>query len=234
MSAPLVAEVIAARDAVTSAAGDETSLAEARERMAAAVHALLSDVATREADEDERRSIDSILAPEAASLKGALLKALRLCLLARGFLGLPALMEETRRLLCAAPAKGVATYLEEALCKDIVLCKDGRALASVCDLCNFLLGQGRLKKELGGFDLPTPHKKSVRTALNRAKAALDIIEAERRREARAAAVPKPPKYEMERDVRLDDAEDAARREEAQQAAMDKLFAEASLRTSTDE
>jgi hypothetical protein len=103
-----------ARDWLASLDGASDKLPSAREALAEAVDALLSDIGVRDVEETERRSLDAALAPHAAEMKGALLKALRVCHCSRGFLGLPALMEETRKLLCAAPAKGVATYLEEA------------------------------------------------------------------------------------------------------------------------
>ena len=227
----------AARDAVkTLTANDGLSdkLPCAREELASAVQELLTEVASKDVGETERRALDGALAPHALDLKGALLKALRLCGCARGFLGLPALMEETRKLLCAAPAKGVATYLEEALCADIENSSqsgDRRALAAVVDLMSFLTGQSletgkaRLKKELGGAELPTPHKKSCRTALNKASKALEALEtAARKEQAAARGATTRPAYEMDRDVRLDDAEEEERREAAKAEAMDKLFA----------
>ena len=70
-----------------------------------------------------RQAVDMALSPDAAALKGALFKALKSCELHRAFLGLPATLEATRLLLAAAPAKGVATYLETDLCADISACQ---------------------------------------------------------------------------------------------------------------
>jgi hypothetical protein len=222
-----------ARDWLQSVERDAASdkLPSAREALAEAVEALLSDVASREVEETERRALDAALAPHAASLKGALLKALRVCSCARGFLGLPAVLEQTRRLLTAAPAKGVSTYLEDNLCKDIGSCTDARALAAVADVQSALLGQGRLKKDLGGFDLPAPHKKSCRTALNRATKALTELEAAERVAAAASNASTRPaqRFHMERDVRLDDAEEAASREAGRSQGLDALFDQASLK-----
>ena len=222
----------AARDFLASLDMASDKLPNAREELASAVQALLADVAANDVGETERRALDGALSPHAAELKGALLKALRLCSCARGFLGLPLLMEETRRLVCAAPAKGTAQYLEEALCADIDQCAEPIALKAVVDLMSFLNGQdldtgkARVKRELGGHDLPAPHKKSCRTALNRASKALGALEVAQRKE-QAAARPAPVVH-MERDVRLDDAEEAAAREAARTAAMDALFSKASV------
>ena len=132
------------------------------------MHALLLHAAAEDA-EDARRNLDAALAADAAALKNALLKALRSCALHRAFLGLPALLEETRRLLTAASAKLVATTLETELCADVEACEDARALGCVVEVLNVLLGSGKLE-ELGGFDLTAPAKKSCRTASTRRRA----------------------------------------------------------------
>ena len=225
--APLV-RIWAARDALKTLEPTSDKLPCARDELAAALQALLEEVASTDMPEAERRALDGALSPCAADIKGACFKALRVCACARGFLGLPALMEETRKLLCAAPAKGTAQFLEEALCADVAQCSDMRSLVSVCNLMSFLTGlnietgQPRLKKELG-VELPGPHKKSARTALNKAKAALEALETAQRA-AQLAARPKPVYEIPDRDVRLDDAEEAAAREAAHSAAMDALFA----------
>ena len=145
------------RDAVASA--DEATIGDARAALSEALNALLLHVATNDCGEEERRELDGALSPDAAALKGALLKALKVCALYRAFLGLPSLMEETRRLLSAAPAKGVASYLEEALCADIDACADPRALVCVQEVLRYMSGDGKLKKELGGFEMSGPAKK---------------------------------------------------------------------------
>jgi hypothetical protein len=98
-----------------------------------------------------------------------------------------------------------------------------------------MLGSGRLKKDLNGYELPTPHKKSVRTALNRATRTLDELHAARR-VGEAVDAPTHTRqtqtYKMDRDVRLDDAEEAASRAAAREQAMDALFAKASVRSAS--
>ena len=145
------------RDAVASA--DEATIGDARAALSEALNALLLHVATNDCGEEERRELDGALSPDAAALKGALLKALKVCALYRAFLGLPSLMEETRRLLSAAPAKGAASYLEEALCADIDACADPRALVCVQEVLRYMSGDGKLKKELAGFEMSGPAKK---------------------------------------------------------------------------
>ena len=235
-----LSRIWAARDRLKELERDMTAsdkLPNAREELAEAVQALLSEVAAHDVGEAERRALDEALAPHASDLKGALLKALRLCCCARGFLGLPALMEATRVLLCAAPAKGVATYLEDALCADIDRIQEARALIAVADVMNFMTGvdlntrQPRLKRDLHGHQLPATHKKSCRTALNRATRALATLETASG-SAQGAGHPTAPRHEMERDVRLDDADDAAARNAAHQAAMDVLFAHGHAGSST--
>ena len=136
-------------------------------------------------------------------------------------------------LLAAAPAKGVATYLETDLVADIDACKSRRMLGHVRQVLDALLGGGRLKKDLK-TDLPQPHKKSCRTAANRALkaesamgAADRVLEVARHQEALAAA---PKLYEeMETDIRIEDAEAEARRRAAHEAGIDALFAKAKLK-----
>ena len=153
----MLAEVQRQREAVASAS--EETLGDARTALSEAVNALLKHVASTDVAEAERKQLDSALAADAAALKGALLKALKVCALYRAFLGLPSLMEETRRLLSAAPAKGVASYLEEALCADIDACTDPRALVCVQEVLRYMSGDGKLKKELAGFEMSGPAKK---------------------------------------------------------------------------
>ena len=178
-----------AKQAAVVACADEAALPDAKAAQTAALHALLLHVAAEDVAEDARRALDAALAADAAALKNALLKALRSCALHRAFLGLPALLEETRRLLTAASAKLVATTLETELCADVEACEDARALGCVVEVLNVLLGSGKLKKELGGFDLSAPAKKSCRTALNKATRRLEAAQQQQRR---AEAAPPPP------------------------------------------
>ena len=218
----LLASVQAQRDAV--AAADDKSLADARAALSEALNALLLHVATNDVPEAERRTLDGALAGDAAALKGALLKALKVCALYRAFLGLPALMEETRKLLTAAPAKGVAGYLEEALCADIDACSNPRSLLCVQDVLKYMTGDGKLKKELGGFEMSAPAKKSCRTAVNRASKAFVAMEAAHRQQAIAAAGEQKPKYEMpDTDCRVEDQRQAEARYNANVAGLDAMF-----------
>ena len=233
----LLTAVRTQRDAVASA--DESTIGDARTALSEALNALLSHVAANDLSEDERRQLDGALGPDAAALKGALLKALKLCALYRAFLGLPALMEETRRLLTAAPAKGVSSYLEEALCADIDTCGDPRALVCVQEVLRYMTGDGKLKKELGGFELSGPAKKSCRTAANRASKKFIAMEAEQRQQAIAGQPPgssAPGNWnvtyttrttrEMDTDMRVEDAELARARYDSNVAGLDSMFEQA--------
>ncbi|KAL3919102.1 MAG: hypothetical protein SGPRY_005753 [Prymnesium sp.] len=138
-------------------------------------------------------------------------------------------MEQTRRLLTAAPTSGVATYLEKELCADIEACSDRRALECVGEVLSFILAKGRLKKELAGFDLPSRSKQSVRTACNCAEKRVLALQAEERRKELAAAgsdARSKQQVEMVRDVREEDAEQEEARHRANVAAVDQLFSEA--------
>eukprot|EP00965_Chrysotila_dentata_P067726 2241147-Pleurochrysis_carterae.AAC.3 len=104
--------IASAAEAATAAEGEASTAA--KERVAQSVRSLLLHVAQQDLGDEERRIADGMLCASGnpKALKGGLLKALKLSETHRGFLGLPALMEETRKLLAAAPAKGVSSYLE--------------------------------------------------------------------------------------------------------------------------
>lgn len=226
--APLL-RIWSARDRLkTLLSHDPTTdkLPNAREELAEAIELQLVQCGANDAMETEVNAIDSALSPHAADLKGGLLKALRVCACSTGFTRMPLLSEQTRRILCAAPAKGVATYME-ALCTDIDACTDARTVFKTSALCSIMLGQGKLKRELEGHDLPAPHKKSVRTALNRATKRLAELEeaaAKARRESAPPARQAPEDYEMPEDCRKEDAQ----REAARLAAVDAMFAKVEL------
>ena len=214
-----------AKQAAVAACADEAALPDAKAAQTAALHALLLHVAAEDVAEDARRALDAALAADAAVLKNALLKALRACALHRAFLGLPATLEATRQLLTKASAKLVATTLEAELCADCERCEDARALGCVVEVLNVCLGSGKLKKELGGFDLSAPAKKSARTALNKASRRLEVVQQQQAQAAAAAAPAKPPPAAkiVDRDVRLEDREAEEARAAAHAGAMDAMF-----------
>jgi hypothetical protein len=121
----MASHLSAIKDAVAllPGAAEGKALTAARAAVAEALHACLLEISTRDVPPDERRQVDVALSADAAALKGALFKALKSCSLHRAFLGLPATLEATRLLLAAAPAKGVATYMETELCADIDACR---------------------------------------------------------------------------------------------------------------
>lgn len=222
----LLESVHSARLVLAAVPDDVTA---SRAALADALQRLLHEVASKDVAEDARRAIDASLVPHAVALKGALFKALKACSLHRAFTGLPTLMEETRRLLAGAPAKGVASYLEVELCADVDLCTDPRALLCVQEVLAFMVASGRLKKDLGGFDLPAPSKKSCRTAANRASKRFLQLESEQRQRQQAGASSKPAVYDMpegslmDRDVRVEDAERAEARYAANVQGLDSMF-----------
>ena len=79
--------------------------------------------------------------------------------------------------------------MEEALCADIDACTDARTVYKTIAMLSSMLGLEKLKWELDGHHLPAPHKKSLRTALNRATKRLAELEeaaAKARRESAPA------------------------------------------------
>ena len=61
----------------------------------------------------------------------------------------------------------------------------------VQEVIGHMVASGRLKKDLGGFDLPAPSKKSCRTASNRAAKAFTALESRQRQAALKAGAAKP-------------------------------------------
>ena len=222
-------ECIRAALATAAAADGAEALAAARADLAEALHGCLLEVAQGDVPEEERQALDAALCAETTGLRGALFKGLRACALHRAFLGLPRLLEATRLLLTAAPAKGVATFFEIDLCADIDASSSLRDLDCVLQVLDVLLGGRRLKKDLG-TDLPAFHKKSVRTALNRAKKAFGALEAEAHvQQVTARQAAQTITYEMpDTDCRREDEEREARRCEAHSAGIDAMLAAAKI------
>ena len=80
--------------------------------------------------------------------------------------------------------------------------------------------------KLGGFELSGPAKKSCRTASNRASKAFIAMEAAQRQQAMANGQQKPRQFEMDRDVRVEDAELAQARYDSNVSGLDKMFDQA--------
>lgn len=208
----------------TLSEADDGGKQAARDSTAAALHELLLYVASNDVCEEPRRALDNSVNENAMALTGGLLKALKLCKLHRAFQGLPLVKEQTRRLLADPKrVKGVASYLEDALCSDIDQCDDPRALLCVQEVHRFFIGVGMLKKELGGFDLPAPAKKSCRTVVNRAEKAFAALERKNRTHAVQANAQKPKVYEVEKDFRIEEREEADAQYNALAMGMDAMF-----------
>ena len=159
----LLAKVDSLRETAATAQGDAKKAANAD--LEAALKALLKDLAFREVPEVEAQSVEAALCKHATALKLGLLRSLGVVALHRALVGLPGLLEQMRRMLAAVPHTGAAAIVDKALGAEIEGCTDMQALESCMEVLEFLVGQGRLKKEMGaGYDtkveLPGPHKES--------------------------------------------------------------------------
>ena len=184
-----------AEAAIEAGEAQKDAATAAREALKLAVAALLLHVASNTDNADVCKEVDEALATykpvegkystskgrsapllKPAVLKGSLLAALKKCSSYEALLAMPQLCETTRKLLCAAPATGVAQFLEVELAADIDACKSAKTLSATHDVLRIhLQGEGRLKKDLMGADLGAPSKKSVRTAANKAAKALAAV-----------------------------------------------------------
>ena len=191
-------------EAVKAGESQADAVPAAREILKTALSGLLTDVA---AGNSSAEAVDRVLvtwrAPagkydkdsgplppllDAALLKGSLLAALKSCAHYPALLAMPQLLETTRKLLCAAPAKGVATFLVDALGADIDACHDAKVLSAVQEVLRVhMQAEGRLKKDLGGFVLAADNTKSVRTAANKAAKTLAMVEEQDKARAADAA-----------------------------------------------
>eukprot|EP00966_Prymnesium_polylepis_P245022 5667512-Prymnesium_polylepis.1 len=157
---------------------------EAREALEAALRAFLLELGSHDVLEADMSRLDQKLAADAKSFKTALLRPLNTCAVYRGYAVLPTLVEQTRRMLAATPAKG-STALFEVLMQDIDLCNDLRILESVQETLEFMVGNGRLRARVGtSFDgsveLPAAHQEACRTATLRSQKRQEAVRAWRR------------------------------------------------------
>lgn len=177
----------------------------------------------------DRAKIDSSLLPHVLVDDAAATKVLRWPAVRaledpkhyRALLGLPQTKEQTRRYLTAIPPqkckeimKNLSIQLLEAREKYLGgdhLPKDD--LRWVEQLLSYLTGDGRLKKELAGFQLGQQQKQSVREMLNKAKQLrMDLT-----KESVSAKIDSGKANEcketvfIDRDIRLEDKERESRR-----------------------
>eukprot|EP00580_Thalassiosira_gravida_P019854 CAMPEP_0201672446 /NCGR_PEP_ID=MMETSP0494-20130426/32223_1 /ASSEMBLY_ACC=CAM_ASM_000839 /TAXON_ID=420259 /ORGANISM="Thalassiosira gravida, Strain GMp14c1" /LENGTH=226 /DNA_ID=CAMNT_0048154077 /DNA_START=132 /DNA_END=812 /DNA_ORIENTATION=- len=155
---------------------------------------------------EKRDQLDGTLTKHAPILKWPLMRSLSNPNHYRAFLGLPKTMEQTRRYLTVVSS----AKLEEILIKDldVSIIDNAQDIRWAEQVLSFMMGDGRRKKDLGGFTLRD--KGPVRAALNK-------IESRRKELEEKSEVGKPitkknnVQYEMDRDVRIVDAERQATR-----------------------
>jgi len=74
--------------------------------------------------------------------------------------------------------------MEEGLNKDLIACLEPQTLQWVEQVLVFMVGAGRFKKDLGGFELKGPSKNKVKAAINlvkkRRKELLSSVESQKK------------------------------------------------------
>ena len=139
-----------------------------------------------------------MLVKHAVLLKWPLLRSLSQATNYRAFLGLPQTMEQTRRFLTTVSGKKSEEILVQNL--DFAQISNPQDLIWVQDVLQFMTGDGRRKKDLGGFVLQD--KGPVRAAINKAR----NREKQLQQESKAGKTVKPIEHSMERDIRIVDQE----------------------------
>ena len=182
----------------------EDEKAAAKDVTKGALFALLKAVSLASKDDlpPERRQQldDTLMKQDTTILKWPLLRSLSIATHYRAFLGLPKTMEQTRRYLTTISG---GPKLQQILVEDL----DASEVDNLQDLqwieqvLQYMTGDGRRKKDLGGFVLQ--NKGPVRAALNKLKSRQKEIEAAKKSET---TMKKPVVYQMERDIRIVDAE----------------------------
>jgi hypothetical protein len=130
----------------------------------------------------------------------------------RAFLGLPKTMEQTRRFLTQISVEKLRDILETNLNLGLASLTDVQEFTWVEEVLHYMTGDGRRKKELGGFVLLD--KSVVRGAINRVSRLRKDLEKKQHNQAKPSQDNKPQRemhYELERDVRLVDQERAQAR-----------------------
>ena len=210
---------------------DEQEKQRAKEQTKSALFALLatiSSAAKTDLSPETRQQIDTELmaCSNMALLKWPLIRALEhpAAHYYRAFLGLPKTMEQTRRFLTQISVEKLREIFGTSF--DLAaLPNNVQDLLWVEEVLQYMTGDGKRKKELGGFVLLD--KSVVKGAINRASRLRKDLEKQQNQEAKQSQT-KPRQevqYELERDVRLLDQE----REQARGDAFGTLIDKALLR-----
>jgi hypothetical protein len=202
--------IVEQKETVKNSCDDEDKIKASKESTKSALFTLFSAISKAPKDvltPEMRQQIDAELmvltkGGGATVLKFPLLRALQDPGNYRAFLGLPQIMEQTRRFLTQVSVAKLRDILGENSL-DLNAATDAQELVWVENGLQFMTGDGKRKKELGGFVLQD--KSVVRGAINRATQKRKELE----KSVKAAAKntkPETVQYELERDVRLVDQE----------------------------
>ena len=177
---------------------------------------------------EDREKLDHqlhLLATNADSsqlLKWPLVRALEDPRCYRAFLGLPRVMEQTRRFLSTVKPTTLEEILKTCLPSDInsaqttptCTVEDPDLVVWVEQVLSYMTGDGRRKKELGGFVMVAQSKNALRAAINRAKTKRTQIQAIMKSHSTSASKDQSSTSAkavfIDRDVRVVDQERQAR------------------------
>jgi hypothetical protein len=213
------------QEAIRSENGDDEEKQRAKERTKSALFALLATISSAtkaDLSPETRQQIDAELMACAnlSLLKWPLVRALEYPSHYRAFLGLPKIMEQTRRFLTQISVEKLREILGTNL--DLAPLTNVQDHMWVEEVLQYMTGDGRRKKELGGFVLLD--KSVVKGAINRTSRLRKDLEKQNQAK-QSQNIPREVHYELERDVRLIDQE----REQVRGNAIGTLIDEALLR-----
>ena len=156
---------------------------------------------------EDRESIDAVIMNHAKTLKWPLLRSLEHPGHYRAFLGLPKAMEQTRKYVTEVSESKLNEILLTNLVTNISTTTDPEELPWIEIVLRYMTGDGRRKKDLGGYILR--EKGTVRAAINKATKRRQELAAmgETKQHSSSANNLLPSiQPDMERDVRLLDRE----------------------------
>ena len=156
-------------------AAEKTKVKEATKKAVFDLLFFVSQAPKGDLTELTRSVVDTSLIDDAELLKWSLLHALKHYCLYRAFLGLPKVMEQTRRFLTTISSKKITELLLDGLCKNMISSCDSNnnmkieTIQWVQEVLQFISGAGRFKKQLGGFELQGKNKQILKTVINQMK-----------------------------------------------------------------
>jgi len=188
LQACLKEQISAETDASLSDEHARKRLDEAKAKSKAALMDILREISSTEKSclaLEDRKALDHelymILADQETgnTLKWPLIRSLEHPYCYRAFLGLPEVMEQTRKFLTTIKAAKVEEILKECIPLDTTKESEEISAFDTCvwmeQVLSYMTGDGKRKKELDGFAMSTQSKNHIRAAINRVKSRQDQL-----------------------------------------------------------